>query len=61
VIPRLAGVSVTPATVNGSVEKGDGNRLTSEPRTSRTPARMIWPTATVARITVTTGAKRSGR
>ena len=59
--PRLSGVIVTPSTVKGSVENNAGNRLTSWPRTIRTPARSICPTATVARITVMTGAMRSGR
>ena len=57
----VSGVSAHPEDGEGSVENNAGNRLTSGPRTMRTPARMICPTATVARITVMTGAKRSGR
>ena len=60
-MPRLSGVIVTPRKENGSVENIAGKRLTSAPRTIRTPARIICPTATVARMTVMTGAIRNGR
>ena len=55
------GVSVTPAMEKGSAGRIEGKRLTSEPRRMRTPARSICPTATVARMRVTTGALISGR
>ena len=58
---KLKGVIATPAMRNGSADKMDGKRLTSEPRRIRTPARIICPTATVARISVTTGAFNNGR
>ena len=58
---KLKGVTATPAMRNGSADKMDGKRLTSEPRRIRTPARIICPTATVARISVSTGAFNNGR
>ena len=58
---RLSGVIATPAMRNGSAENMDGKRLTSDPRRIRTPARIICPTATVARISVMTGAFSNGR
>ena len=58
---KLRGVTDTPPMRNGSADRMDGKRLTSDPRRMRTAARIIWPTATVARISVTTGAFSSGR
>ncbi len=60
-MPAASGVNVMPPSVTGFVLSTGGNSDSSLPRKARTPLRIIWPTATVDRITVKAGAPRSGR